>query len=134
MLAPCDKLEIIALYAAYNRAIDGGDAAAWARTFVENGVFEHPMRGYRGTTQLEGFVLERTEKLATHPVAHQRHWNDALRLDGDGGIATGTCDLIVAGVKRDTAAPLVLASGSYRDELVKVGTEWRFSKRTLQLR
>ena len=133
MLDPHDKLDILALYAEYNRTIDGGNAQAWARTFVEDGAFHHPTRTFSGRAELESFVTARAAKIAAHRVDRQRHWNDAIAVDGGDDHATGSCDLLVAGLERETAKPTVVALGSYVDELVKIGPTWHFRQRTLRL-
>ncbi len=133
MLEPGDKLAILALYAEYNRTIDAGDAAAWARTFVEGGACQHPTRTLSGPAELESFVTARAAKMATHPIDRQRHWNDAIAVDGAGERATGSCDLLVAGIERETGKASALALGSYADELVKVSSAWLFRQRTLRL-
>lgn len=133
MLNAQERLDILALYAEYNRTIDSGDAAAWARTFAEDGVFQHPSRDFVGRPELEGFVRDRTPKLATHPCASQRHWNDAITVEDNTGNVTGSCQLIVWGLSRDTSKPEVIARGRYADELVKSNSGWRFRRRTLRI-
>lgn len=133
MMDPADHLAILALYAEYNRTIDAGDAASWARTFHEAGVFHHPSRAFDGRVQLEAFVAGRVERLATHDVVHQRHWNDEIAVVGSDDRATGRCLLLIAGVDRSTLKPVVVAMGSYVDELVKVGNRWLFQQRTLRV-
>lgn len=133
MLEAHDKLEILTLYAQYNRCIDAGDSVAWARTFIEGGVFCHPTRDFVGRSQLERFVEDRTVRLATHPCAEQRHWNDAITIEGSANEAAGSCLLLVWGSRRDTGTPEVVAHGHYIDELVKVDSAWHFRRRTLRV-
>ncbi len=133
MIEPSQQLAILALYAEYNRTIDAGDAASWASTFLEDGVFHHPSRRFCGHSELEEFVRARVEKLAAHDVIHQRHWNDEISLSGAGDLVHGQCLLIVAGVDRDSHKPSAVAMGSYVDEIVKVGLQWRFKQRALRV-
>ena len=77
--------------------------------------------------------MARAERNANHPVDRQRHWNDAIAVDGNANSATGSCDLLVAGFERDTGKPSALALGVYVDELVKIGATWLFRRRTLRL-
>lgn len=126
-----DELAIRALYAAYNRAIDAGDAIAWADTFVENGVFHHPAHSWAGQEQLRQFVNERTSGFGSHPIKNQRHWNDGLTIAIDQDQATGSCDLLVAGLSRTDATPKIAALGRYEDVLERTASGWRFVERRL---
>ncbi len=85
MITANERLEILALYAEYNRSIDAGDSSAWACTFIQEGVFHHPAQDFAGREQLESFVKERTSKMAMHSCIEQRHWNDAISLEGAAG-------------------------------------------------
>jgi hypothetical protein len=129
----CDRCALIALYAEYNRAIDSGEATTWADTFTHDGVFEHPSANFVGRRELERFIRERTAKLGAHPCSHQRHWNDVLDVQLDGIRASGSCRLLVSGIRTDTNRPEVLATGRYTDELVKGENGWRFRRRRLKL-
>jgi hypothetical protein len=133
MITANDRLEILALYAEYNRTIDAGDSSAWACTFIEEGVFHHPAQDFAGREQLKRFIKERTSKMAAHLCIDQRHWNDAISLKGTESEATGSCLLLVAGRRRDTGKPEVVARGRYVDDLVKVASGWRFRCRTLRV-
>src|SRR5260221_10707300 len=53
MITANERLEILALYAEYNRSIDAGDSSAWACTFIQEGVFHHPAQDFAGREQLE---------------------------------------------------------------------------------
>lgn len=133
MLEPQDHLAILALCAEYNRSLDAGEAAAWAATFTEDGVFHHPARSYASTAELRRFAEERTAKFDTNPIADQRHWNDPVVLSGDGDRASGSCNLLVAGVDRESGRPAVVARGRYEDRLVKTSAGWRFAERRLTI-
>lgn len=129
----CDRCALVALYAAYNHAIDTGDAPNWAQTFADDGIFEHPSANFVGHSELERFIRERNAKLAAHPCSDQRHWNDPIDLNIQSTRASGTCRLLVSGMRRDTNRPEVLATGYYIDELVKGEKGWRFRRRRLKL-
>ena len=133
MITANDRLEILALYAEYNRSIDAGDSSAWACTFIQEGVFHHPAQDFAGREQLESFVKERTSKMAMHLCIEQRHWNDAISLEGTEREASGSCFLLVAGRRRDTGKPEVIVRGRYVDDLVKVDSGWLFRRRTLRV-
>ena len=129
----CDRCALIALYSAYNRAIDAGDAAAWAQTFTDDGAFEHPSRHFVGRVALEQFITQRAAKLGSHPCSHQRHWNDGIELHVNGARALGNCRLLLSGMHRDTGRTEVVTTGRYSDELVKDDLGWRFCRRHLQV-
>jgi len=131
MLGSNDRLAIIALYRAYNAAIDAHDAARWARLFTEGGRFVHPSRVYEGEQELAGFVTERAARLAETSGETQRHWNDGIEITGDAETAAGSCELLVAARARDGGATRVIATGRYDDRLAKQAGVWRFAERQL---
>lgn len=131
MISAEDRLAITALYAEYNRAIDTGEAHAWAATFIGGGIFHHPARIWTGSEDLRRFVIERNDKIAIGPIVDQRHWNDPVALDGHGDVATGACALLVSGVERDGGRAVVVARGHYADRLMRTAQGWRFAERRL---
>src|SRR5581483_8124062 len=68
-LTAADYTEIQQLYARYNTAIDSGDGAAWAATFVPDGVFNTNTIGHDALVQ---FVLDWRQN---RNGANLRHWN-----------------------------------------------------------
>lgn len=128
-----DKLEILTLMREYNRAIDAGEDAQWAATYIQDGVFRHPARTWQGTDELRTFCASRTAGLDKAPLTDMRHWNDAIDITVSGDEATVTCDLAVIGNSRETGKPTLAATGSYRDRLVRRDGAWRFVERALVL-
>jgi hypothetical protein len=120
-LSAQDYFEIQQLYANYNIAIDNGDAEAWAATFTPDGVFNT----FVGHDALVGFVKMWREKLNG---ATRKHWNNNLRITGDGKQASGYVYLVL--VDFSTKPPSILTTGTYSDSLVKTKDGWRFTKRT----
>jgi hypothetical protein len=134
MLNTDDQLALIALYAEYNRAIDTGDVEGWVATWSDDASFVHPVRPYRGTSELTDFVRERTAALPGHAISAQRHWNAEIVVSEVGpSSATGACLLLVAGEDRVSGRPAIAARGRYRDALVRTSAGWRFAQRTLEL-
>jgi hypothetical protein len=120
-----DRLAIHELYARYNHAIDLGDPKGWAATFTEDGVFQSPTTGtFEGTQALVQFA-ERARGIQA------RHWTNNLVLDGDGKVARGSCYLLLLRVDQRPAT--LLATGLYRDELVRTPGGWRFRRRTVEV-
>lgn len=128
-----DELQILALLREYNRAIDAGDDAAWAATFIANGIFHHPARDWNGTEQLREFCATRTAGFKEAPLTDMRHWNDAIDILISGDEAKVTCDLAVIGKKRETGKATLAAWGKYDDRLVRCDGNWRFTSRALVL-
>ena len=131
MLEPQDHLAILALYAAYNWSADAGDAAGWARTFTDAGVFRHPARLYSGPAELRSFIDDRNEKAAAAPLDRQRHWNDGIELTGSGDEVSGGCRLLLSGVEKVGGKTVVVAQGRYIDRIVREDGAWRFAERAL---
>lgn len=132
-LDPQTHLQILALYAEYNRTIDAGDVSGWLATFLSDGVFYHPTRDYVGHAELRAFIANRSAQLGTHALTQLRHWNDTIVLTSSAARVSGTCQVVVVGVARDTNRPEVLARGRYEDSLVREGGSWYFNERRLQL-
>lgn len=121
-----DQLAIQQLYARYNHAIDSGQGEAWAATFTPEGVFSSASGTFAGTAQLAGFGSGFAKQLKA------RHWTNNLLVDADGGGAKGSCYLILLRLTPGERPPAgIMATAIYNDELVKVGGDWRFSKRTV---
>jgi hypothetical protein len=128
-----DRMEILALYAEYNRAIDAADVVGWLATFVEDGVFYHPSRSYSGRIELHAFITNRSAQLNTNPIAGLMHWNDPILLTGNADSVSGSCRLLVSGIARESGKPEVVARGLYQDSLVRTKDGWRFRDRRLQI-
>jgi len=128
-----DEIAIRGLYARYNLAIDHGDPEEWAGTFVQSGIFHHPARDWSGHDELRRFIVERTAGFESHPVADQRHWNDALTITISGKRAICTCDLLVSGRQRSDGTLTALATGHYADVLERTDEGWKFLERRLTL-
>jgi ketosteroid isomerase-like protein len=112
-----DRLDILDLVARYDQAIDGRDAAGYAETFVDDGVFQ-----IAGQPEIRG-----REKLARMierlGPPGSRHWVNNMVLDGVGDDARMTCYLMVL---RDLR---ITNMGSYDNTLRKVDGKWKFVRR-----
>ena len=120
-LSAQDYFEIQQLYANYNIAIDSGDGEAWAATFTQDGVFNT----FAGHDALVGFVKMWREKLSG---ATRKHWNNNLRITGDGKQASGYVYLMLVDI--GTKPVSIIATATYTDSLIKTKDGWRFTKRT----
>lgn len=111
-----DYMDITQLYAAYNNAIDGGNADAYAKLFTPDGAFNDLV----GRDALVAFVKRRA-------ASTQRHWNSNLVIAPTPEGANGSVYLLLV----DVAAkpPAIVLAASYVDTLVKTPDGWRFKKR-----
>ncbi|HUY67320.1 MAG TPA: nuclear transport factor 2 family protein [Acidimicrobiales bacterium] len=120
-----DQLAIQQLAARYNHAIDSGDGAAYADTFVDDGVLD------AGELVLEGrTALRRFASAFPGSVRSPRHVATSLLIDGGGGEAVLRAYVQMYALVGDPPRPTVTASGTYTDSLVKLGGAWRFVRRT----
>jgi hypothetical protein len=115
-----DNFEIQQLYAAYNIAIDNGDAEAWAATFTPDGTFNQ----FVGHDALLNFIKIWREK---QNGATRKHWNSNLRITGNSKEAAGSVYLLLVDIS--TKPVSILLSASYTDSLIKTKEGWRFTKR-----
>ncbi|GBD24295.1 hypothetical protein HRbin29_01973 [bacterium HR29] len=121
-----DMLAIQQLYARYNHAIDFGDADAWAGCFTPDGVFASSARGETvGREALRAFAEAFSRQMKG------RHWTNNLVIEGDGSEARGSCYLALY-VLGD-GGPRIMATGVYRDQLVRTAEGWRFRRRDVTL-
>lgn len=124
-LSLADRLDIHDLLARYNHAIDSGDAATWAATFLADGTFTSGGRTRTGTAELEAFA---TDFAARMPGS--RHWNNNVVIEGDGDQATMSCYLQLLKTGNGEPATLV-TTAKYEDTLRRVDGGWRFTSRTV---
>ena len=80
-----DHAEIQQLYVQYARAIDSGDAMAWAKTFTDDGVFGDSV----GHDALVAFA----QGFHQNFQGRARHWNDAIQITATEEGADGSCYL-----------------------------------------
>jgi uncharacterized protein (TIGR02246 family) len=112
-----DRLDIMELVARYNQAIDGRDAAAYADTFTDEGIFQ-----IAGQPEIKGRerLMRMIERLGP---PNSRHWVNNITIDGDGEGAVMKCYLMVL---RDLR---VTNMGFYVNTLRRVDGRWLFVRR-----
>src|SRR5262245_13028866 len=118
-----DYIDIEQLYAAYNNAIDSGDAEGWAATFTPDGTFTR----FTGHDALVGFVKRWKEQ---GNDAKRRHWNTNLRILPSADGATGTVYLMLLDISTRPAG--IASTAMYNDVLVKTPNGWRFKNRQIK--
>jgi hypothetical protein len=115
----------------YCYRIDSGDLQGFARLF-EHGTFEvigDPEGPYLGTDAVLG-MLENVTLYDGKP--HSKHVMSNVQIDvGESGdTATAQCYITVfQAVPGFPLQPIFI--GHYRDEFERVGSEWRFRKRSI---
>jgi uncharacterized protein (TIGR02246 family) len=120
-----DRMAIQQLAARYNHAIDSGDGAAYAGTFVEDGVLD------AGQLVLEGReALEQFASAFPGSVLCPRHVATSLLIDGGGDGAVLRAYVQMYALVGDPPRQTITASGTYTDSLVKLEEGWRFVRRT----
>ncbi len=120
-----DHIAIQQLVARYNHAIDGGDGAAYADAFVDDGVLD------AGPLQVEGrAALQAFADTFAGSVRAPRHVVANLVIDGEGDRAELRAYVQLYSLDGDPPRQEVRASGIYTDTLVKRDGEWRFVRRT----
>lgn len=121
-----------ALYAVQSHAIDDGDAARWAATFTEDGVFSSPTHGapVRGRAALREFAAALHERHRTERV-RVRHWvNNVLVEAGQDGVHSRAYLLIVR-IGAD-GIPVLARHVVIRDQLADAGG-WLVAHRRVEV-
>lgn len=124
-LSATDRLDIQDLLARYNHAIDSGDAAGWAATFVADGTFTSGGRTHAGTEALAAFAADFHTRMPG-----SRHWVNNVVIDGDGDQATLRCYLQLLKTGNGEPATLV-TTARYEDRLRRMDGGWRFVSRSV---
>ena len=111
----------VALYA------DGPDVDAYVDLFTPDAVWAMPGAPRRGHAEIRAGSEERRAAGQIGPGSNTRHVVStmAVTVDGDRAVADSTWQFYV-----DTAtAPRLQLMGTYRDELVRIGAEWKLARR-----
>jgi 3-phenylpropionate/cinnamic acid dioxygenase small subunit len=120
----------------YGSALDYGDRDQFLGCFTRDAEYVVTMRTsgeeamhFRGHGQLADYFDGHTHA----PAAWHKHitTNPDVAVDGDGASATSYFIRVDSGA--DAGPATVLASGRYRDELVRDGTRWRISSRRCEV-
>jgi hypothetical protein len=125
-----DRLEILDLYARQAHLIDGGDAAGWAATFTDQGVFESPT--YRltavGRAELARFAAD-SNGAAWARGEQLRHWLDQVVVDRTPEGAQVRAYLLIVATSSTTGTSRIDRSLRVTDELVQVDGRWLLASR-----
>jgi ketosteroid isomerase-like protein len=114
------------LVARYNVAFDNLDIEGWVDCFTEDAFFNRSNadRSYRGHDELRQLITEFSETF------NGRHITTDFQIHLDGDVAKMSCYLQLLDRGNHHAVGMFAV---YDDELRKVGGEWKFSQRLLEV-
>jgi uncharacterized protein (TIGR02246 family) len=131
-LTAMDRVEIEDLIARYNKAIDSGDAEAWADTFTPDGEFHGVVGDFFGRDELVAFLKAYATEEQFRDFATARHWATNIVVEGDGDDATLFCHLMMV-APTDDGGGRISFIGHYEDELRRINGRWLFTKRFVKV-
>ncbi len=126
-----DELAVRNVVARLAQYADGPDVDAYVDLFTEDAVWDMPGAPRQGHAEIRSGSLERRAAGQIGPGSNTRHVVStvAVTVDGDAAIAESVWQFYV-----DTAsAPRLQLMGTYRDELVRVGAEWKLARRRIAI-
>lgn len=124
-LRPEDKVLILEANARYNHAFDTGDVVEWLSTWTDYATLVTPDEKIEGKQAMREWFEKQTD--VDSPV---RHFTFNIVSDGDTETAVATCDFLVMSI---SGTPNIVASGSFKDHLTRIGDNWKFATRRLVL-
>ena len=129
-----DYVEILNLYARYNRCSDAGDAYGYADCFSSKGRMDTVTPG--PTVAMSGreeFAAFKTREAGGRKHIYRRHWNGSIMLESvDDDTVIGYA-YFMAFNGTPGQLPAIADSGVYKDRIVKEGGSWKFEHRHLTL-
>ncbi|WP_182920323.1 nuclear transport factor 2 family protein [Nocardioides cavernaquae] len=122
-----DTLAIVSLSNAQMRSLDDHDVDAWVAAWVPDGTFIATYGTFAGHAEIRAFI---DGHIAAGKEDGARHLMTNYVVDGDGDRATITCAVTKLQVEKP---PFIIASGIYRDVVVRTDEGWRFESRQLDI-
>ncbi|QFT54083.1 nuclear transport factor 2 family protein [Microbulbifer sp. THAF38] len=119
------RLAIQDLLARYTLCVDNHDANGWASLFTENGRFENGTLMIKGREKLHQYLIVHSQLGTRHITS-----SPLYEVSSDGMSAVGKATTVVIGATR--AGYRVVMAGQYDDELVKIGSNWLFLRRSAE--
>jgi len=110
---------------------DGPDVDAYVALFTPDAVWDMPGAPRQGHAEIRAGSEERRAAGQTGPGSNTRHVVStmAVTVDGDHAVADSVWQFYV-----DTApSPRLQLIGTYHDELVRVGDEWKLARRQITI-
>jgi ketosteroid isomerase-like protein len=125
-----DRLAINDLFVRYTNALDKGDVATVVDCFTGDATLESPVIGViAGTQAIRAFAERFAAQLAAGQQFRHMITNIATEIESGGDRARANAYLLVF-ITRDGKSRR-LPPGRYECALVKEGSAWRFSRRTV---
>jgi 3-phenylpropionate/cinnamic acid dioxygenase small subunit len=125
MSAVEDMVLIHNLTARYALAMDESRWEDWRTLWCEDEpCFQNPAGTFVGK---EGF--DRAIPILRERTGGKRHVMTNMVVDVTGQNASQTCYMLIIA---KSSNPTIVGTAVYRDELVKVGYDWRFKKRVIE--
>jgi uncharacterized protein (TIGR02246 family) len=126
-----DELAVRNVVARLAQYADGPDVDAYVALFTPDAVWDMPGAPRRGHAEIRAGSEERRAAGQIGPGSGTRHVVStiAVRVEEDRAVADSVWQFFV-----DTAtAPRLQLIGTYHDELVRSGSEWKLSRRQITI-
>jgi uncharacterized protein (TIGR02246 family) len=126
-----DELAVRNVVARLAQYADGPDVDAYVALFTPDAVWDMPGAPRRGHAEIRAGSEERRAAGQIGPGSGTRHVVStiAVRVEEDRAVADSVWQFFV-----DTAtAPRLQLIGTYHDELVRSGSEWKLSRREITI-
>jgi hypothetical protein len=120
-----DRIEILELLNRHQIYIDLKEPERYGSLFAADGRYESPFASARGRDEI---VAMSRGLEASGFTKNNRHYTGPAMIDIDGDKATALSYFWVANYADKTT---VLATGTYRDELRKIGGQWKIVHRVM---
>ncbi len=121
-----DEDQVRRTVAGYCQYLDDGDFDRWSDLFTEDARLLFAGRTTVGRGDIRAYMEQ-----VQPPEGRGKHITANMLVDVDGGTAIAHTDYLFV---RPTGQGLVpIATGRYRDELVRDGDRWRFRQREITL-
>jgi len=130
-LSADDELAVRNVVARVALCADGPDVDAYDDLFTPDAVWDMPCAPRRGHAEIRAGSEERRAAGQIGPGSNTRHvvGTVAVTVDGDRAVADSYWQFFV-----DTAStPRLQLMGTYYDELVRVGPDWKLAKRQITI-
>jgi uncharacterized protein (TIGR02246 family) len=115
--------------AEYGRCWDDGRVDEWAELFTEGARFDVAGRTILGREAIR-FYMESVQADGSQGVHVTSDVVVDLDVDGEGTASAASAYVFV---RPTDSSPVIVAAGTYRDELVQDGGRWRFRSRSISI-
>jgi len=129
-----DYAQISQLMTRYSDALDNRDAQAWASVFTEDGAFRDFHLCLFGRKQIAGFIEQlgsrpATPQTAPRPKSHHVNGHPLIEYPDRDHATAHTFLMVVGDVGRNHVGGGIEVTGTYDDQLRRVGGHWLIADR-----